>query len=224
MSEGHTHISKREQCIANHIGNVFLPAGSCAAVCGYVISFSESVGGLLLHEMCKEKGTHLYRRWLWDSGLEIGSEYCFKMLQVKVWACDLRTFLVRERNQETPKHKDSFVNSEFMDMPSVLRCQSFALSPPKSSAHSGDKEADTDPTSPGICMAWYLPAFPATLATILLCPALATHTFQPLIILTLSWLRAFACTFPSVLNFPYSLPTSPVKCLLILYVSNLNIS
>lgn len=37
---------------------------------------SQSVGGLLEHETCKEKGTHLlYRRWLWDSGLETGSKY-----------------------------------------------------------------------------------------------------------------------------------------------------
>lgn len=127
-------------------------------------------------------------------GIQVWKEaHCFKMLQVQVQAYDFRTFPVRERNQETSKHKDSFVSSEFMDMPSMLRCQSFALSPPKFSAHSGDKEGDTDQASPGICKASYLPAFPATWATmLLLCPALATCTFQTLIILSLSCLRAFA--------------------------------
>lgn len=151
------------------------------------------------------------------------------MLQVQVQAYDFRTLPVRERNQETSKHKDSFVSSEFMDMPSMLRCQSFALSPPKFSAHSGDKEADTDQASPGICKAsppGILPAFPATWATmLLLCPALATCTFQTLINF-IPLLPQCLClsTFPSVLNFPHSLPTSLVGCLLILYVPNLNTS
>lgn len=85
---------------------------------------------------------------------------------------------------------------KFTGMPSVLRCQSYALSPPKSSSYSGDKEPDTDQTSPGVCTACYLPIFPALLVTMpLLCPALTTHTcFQPLMILAVSWPRAFACT------------------------------
>lgn len=67
-----THTPRRKQYIISPIRSVFLPTGSCTAVSGYVISFSESVGALLECEKYTQKGTHLlFRRWLWGLGMDL---------------------------------------------------------------------------------------------------------------------------------------------------------
>lgn len=60
------------------------------------------------------RGRSLYRRWLGASGLERDSEYLLYNAAGEVWVCDFRTHLVRDRNQEPSKHKDSFVTLELM--------------------------------------------------------------------------------------------------------------
>lgn len=109
---GAPHTHRREQ-VRQPRGELCCPqAGALQRVmCVLLLSVC---GRPLTARRALTRGRSLYRRWLEASGLERDSEYLLYNAAGEVRVCDFRTHLVRDRNQEPSKHKDSFVTLEFM--------------------------------------------------------------------------------------------------------------
>lgn len=110
---GAPHTHRRGQ-IHQPCRECLLPAGRCAAMSDAWPPSQRLWEASLTGRRALTRGRLLYRRWPGASGLGRDSEYLLYEAAGEVRVYDFRTRLVRDRNQEPSKHKDSFVTLEFM--------------------------------------------------------------------------------------------------------------